>query len=86
MGNILCDFDHALLPRVWNAPWPDFREVASLALAERLTPLRGLAGPVHPDGWLARASRGGLGMIPARRALLTGNSIGAQPPQDGEVS
>jgi len=49
VGNVLCDFDFSVLPRVWNAPWPRFRELAAQALRDRLTTLRALGGPSHPD-------------------------------------
>lgn len=48
VGNVLCDFDYNVLPRVWNAPWPRFREWAAQALRERVATLRRLGMPGDP--------------------------------------
>jgi lipoate-protein ligase A len=49
VGNILCGFDFGMLPRVWNAPFPAFRELAAHALRERLVTLRDLRTPENPE-------------------------------------
>jgi lipoate-protein ligase A len=49
VGNILCDFDYGVLPRIWNAPWPRFRLWAAQALRERVTTLHQLGWRGTPD-------------------------------------
>ena len=46
VGNFLLEFDHAVLPQVWRAPWAGFRELADRALRERLTTLTEALGSV----------------------------------------
>lgn len=48
VGNVLCDFDYNVLPRVWNAPWSRFREWAAQALRERVATLRRLGVQREP--------------------------------------
>jgi lipoate-protein ligase A len=49
VGNILCGFDFTALPRVWNAPSLAFRELAGIALRERLITLRDLEAESRPE-------------------------------------
>jgi len=57
VGNVLCAFDYGVLPRLWNAPWPAFRELATSALAERLTTLRAQGCAASPADFSAALTR-----------------------------
>ncbi len=46
VGNLLFDFDYETMTQVWHAPWPSFRELAMVALQERVTTLQRLLGSV----------------------------------------
>ena len=46
VGNFLFDFDYETMAQVWRVPWKSFRELATIALGERITTLRQLVGPV----------------------------------------
>ena len=46
VGNFLFDFDYETMTQVWRVPWNSFRELATIALRERITTLRQLVGPI----------------------------------------
>lgn len=50
IGSLLFDFDYNVLPRVWRAPSPAFRELASDALREQITTIwRLMSRPITID-------------------------------------
>ncbi len=77
VGNFLFDFDYETMSQVWRVPWKSFRELATIALGERITTLRQLVGPVsvHEVQWLLSEEFGKAFNRPVLKGRLTDEEL-----------
>jgi lipoate-protein ligase A len=84
VGNILLDFDYAMMARVWRVPSEDFRRCAYQAMQQRITTLwSSLPQPVSADEVQAQLAEAYAFTL--KRPLVSGSLTEAEQAKVAEV-